>query len=345
MSIGISKVICGLLAGVAIAAGSTFVAGSAQATEQTASASGYPAMTLRVADDIAKSHPTSKALYRWQDLLSKATGGKIQLKVFPNAVLGSTDSQMTQLEDGSLDIVVLGGVSLLGKYNPEANIELLPFMFPSDQVAMKALDGPYGDWLKKKIIAPAGFQAMCWMDNGLRDLGNNVRPIVKPEDMRGLKFRVANVELLLEFFKQVNATAVPMPFTEVFTALQQGTVDGFENPPAVFNSNHFDEVTKYMSLTGHAFTAYVPVMDLKKFHAYPANVQKVLLDTARQAATYQRDLMYKYNGDSIAALKKRGMKVNKVDRAAFVKAVKPIWDRFKAKYGDTGINLALKAQD
>ena len=110
-----------------------------------------------------------------------------------------------------------------------------------------------------------------------------------------------------------------MPFTEVFTALQQGTVDGFENPAAVFNSNHFDEVTKYLSLTGHAFTAYVPVMDLKKFNSYPANVQKVLLDTAQEASLYQRNLMYKYEDDSVAKLKAAGMKVNEVDKDAFVK--------------------------
>jgi tripartite ATP-independent transporter DctP family solute receptor len=333
--------------GVLLAAGlvaGAVLADSAHSTARAASDNDYPSMTIRAADDIADSHPTTKALLRWKELLDKATGGKIKMQVFPNAVLGSTDSQMTQLQEGSLDIVVLGGVSLLGKYNPEANIELLPFMFQSNQAAMKALDGPYGKWLAEKIVEPAGFKVMSYMVNGLRHLGNTKRPITKPEDMSGLKFRVANVELLLEFFKQVGATAVPMPFTEVFTALQQGTVDGFENPAAVFNSNHFDEVTKYLSLTGHAFTAYVPVMDLKKFNSYPANVQKVLLDTAQEASLYQRNLMYKYEDDSVAKLKAAGMKVNEVDKDAFVKAVKPIWDRFTAKYGDEGIKLAIGSQ-
>jgi TRAP-type C4-dicarboxylate transport system substrate-binding protein len=182
------------------------------------------------------------------------------------------------------------------------------------------------------------------MVNGIRNVGNTARPIVKPEDMQGLKFRVANVALLVEFFKQMNSTAVPMAFTEVFTALQSGTVNGFENPAAVFNSNRFDEVTKYLSLTGHAFTAYVPIMNTKKFSTLPAHVQKVLLDTAKEAAIYQRELMYAYEDQSIADLKKRGMKVNEVDKEAFVKAVQPIWERFIAKYGKEGINLALESQ-
>ena len=306
-------------------------------------ADAYPEMTIRVAHDISEAHPTHKAMVRWQELLSKATGGKMKIQVFPNAVLGSTDSQITQLQNGSLDVVVLGGVSLLGKFNPEANIELVPFMFKSNQSAMKALDGPYGKWLQDKIIGPAGFQVMTYMVNGLRHIGNTVRPITRPEDMQGLKFRVANVALLVEFFKQMNSTAVPMAFTEVFTAMQQGTVNGFENPAAVFNSNHFDEVTKYLSLTGHAFTSYTPVMNLEKFRSYPAAVQKVLLDTAKEAGLYQRELMYQYEDQSIAELKKRGMKVNEVDKEAFIKAVQPIWERFIAKYGREGIDLALQS--
>lgn len=307
-------------------------------------ADAFPEMTLRVAHDIGEAHPTHKAMVRWQELLAKATGGKMKIQVFPNAVLGSTDSQMTQLQEGSLDVVVLGGVSLLGKYKEEANIELIPFMFKSNQSAMKALDGPYGKWLQDRIVGPAGFQVMAYMVNGLRHVGNTARPIEKPDDMKGLKFRVANVALLVEFFKQMGSTAVPMAFTEVFTALQQKTVDGFENPAAVFNSNRFDEVTKYLSLTGHAFTAYVPVMNLKKFGSHPPHVQKVLLDTAKEAAAYQRELIYQYEDQSVADLKKRGMKINDVDKEAFVKAVQPIWERFIAKYGREGIDLALQSQ-
>ena len=304
----------------------------------------YPSMTLKVAHDIATTHPTHLGMERWKSLVEKTTGGKIKLRIFPNATLGSTDSQITQLQQGALDVVVLGGVSLLGKYKAEANIELLPFMFSSNQAAMKALDGKYGAWLEEKIIKPTGFKVMSYLVNGLRHVGNTKRPIHKPEDMSGLKFRVANVALLIEFFNQVGANAVPMAFTEVFTALQQGTVDGFENPAAVFNSNHFDEAVKYLSLTGHAFTSYVPVMNLSKFDPLPDTVKTMLLDTSREAALYQRDLMYKFEDESVATLKKRGMEVNDVDKAAFVAAVKPIWTRFTAKYGDEGVKLAQDSQ-
>ena len=113
----IGRMMCTLAAGFVMAAG-----GSATAADA------YPEMTLRVAHDIAETHPTHKAMVRWQELLAKATDGKMKIRVFPNAVLGSTDSQMTQLQEGSLDVVVVGGVSLLGKYKEEANIELIHHM-------------------------------------------------------------------------------------------------------------------------------------------------------------------------------------------------------------------------
>lgn len=330
-----------MLSAAVVAAGALLVGAADRAQAQT----DYPDMTLRLAHDIGETHPTHLAMVRWRDLLSEATGGKLQIRIFSNAVLGSTDSQITQLQQGSLDIVVIGGVSLLGKYVEEANIELLPFLFPDNRTAISALQGPFGDWLSKNIIAEAGFQPMAYLINGLRHIGNNSRPIVKPEDMQGLKFRVSNVALLVEFFQEVGATAVPMAFTEVFTALQQGTVDGFENPAAVFNANRFDEVTKYLTLIGHAFTAYVPIMNLEAFEAYSPEVKQVLLDTAKEAAAYQHELMYAYEDQSVADLKARGMQVNEVDREAFVTAVRPIWDRFTAKFGDAGVKLALEAQN
>lgn len=112
-------------------------------------------------------------------------------------------------------------------------------MFESNRAAMKAFDGAFGDWIAEKIIEPVGFKPMAYLINGLRHIGTNARPITKPEDMAGLKFRVAGVALLLEFFQEMGATAVPMAFTKVFTALQQGTVDGFENPAAANEKKGF----------------------------------------------------------------------------------------------------------
>lgn len=304
----------------------------------------YPSMRLRAAHDINESHPTHQGMVRWNELLQKATNGKMQIQIFPNAVLGSTDSQITQCIEGSLDIVVLGGFSLLGRYNPEANLEMLPFLFESNQSAMKALDGAFGKWVTEKIAAPAGFQVMSYMCNGLRHLGNNVRPINVPADMKGLKFRASNVSLLVKFFEAMGSTAIPMPFTEVFTGLQQKMIDGFENPAAVFNANRLDEVCKYMSLTGHSFTTYLPAMNIKKFSSFSPEVRKVLLDTCQEAAIYQRELLYKYEDDSVADLKKRGMIFNDVDKDAFKKAVQPVWDEYIATYGRGSIDLAIESQ-
>lgn len=305
----------------------------------------YPEMVITVAHDIAESHPTHAGIVKWKELLEEATDGRITLNIYSNAVLGSTDSQITQCLEGSLDVVVIGGFSLLAsKGNPAATVEMLPYLFESNQAAMKALDGDFGTWVDEEVCQAAGLKAMSFMCNGIRHIASDVE-ITTPEDMNGLKFRASNVSLLVEFFEACNSSAVPMAFTEVYTALQQGTIDGFENPAAVINSNCFDEVCDVLNMTGHSFTTYIPCFNLEKFNSLDENVQKILLETAKEAANYQRDLIYQYEEDSIAALEERGMKINdSVDKEAFREAVQPVWDKYIAEFGSDAINMAVEGQ-
>lgn len=305
----------------------------------------YPEMSFTVAHDIAEAHPTHAGVVKWKELLEEATGGKITLQIYPNAVLGSTDSQITQCLEGSLDCVVIGGFSLLAsRGNPAATIEMMPYLFESNQSAMKALDGDFGTWVDEEVVQAAGLKAMCYMCNGLRHIASN-NPINVPTDMKGQKFRASNVSLLVEFFEACDSAAVPMAFTEVYTALQQHTIDGFENPAAVINSNKFDEVCAYLNLTGHSFTTYIPCFNLDKFSKLDPEVQQILLDTAKEAAEYQREVIYEYEENSIKELADRGMIINdNVDKTAFREAVQPVWDKYIAEYGDDVLKLAEEGQ-
>ena len=305
----------------------------------------YPKLNFTVAHDIAEAHPTHAGVARWAELLEEATDGKITLTIYPNAILGSTDSQITQCLEGSLDCVVIGGFSLLAsRGNPAATVEMMPYLFESNQSAMKALDGEFGQWVDTEVCQAAGLKAMCFMCNGLRHIASH-GPIYTPADMQGQKFRASNVSLLVEFFEACGSAAVPMAFTEVYTALQQGTIDGFENPAAVMNSNKFDEVCDYLNLTGHSFTTYIPCFNLEMFNKLDPEVQQVLLDTAKEAAEYQREVIYEYEENSIQELADRGMIINdEVDKEAFREAVQPVWDKYIAEFGDEFIQMAVEGQ-
>ena len=305
----------------------------------------YPEMKITVAHDIAEAHPTHAGVVKWKELVEEASGGKITMEIYPNAVLGSTDSQITQCLEGSLDVVVIGGFSLLAsRGNEAATIEMMPYLFESNQAAMKALDGEFGEWVDTEVCQPAGLKAMAYMCNGIRHIASN-DPINTPEDMVGKKYRASNVSLLVEFFEACGAAAVPMAFTEVYTGLQQGTIDGFENPAAVMNSNKFDEVCSYLNLTGHSFTTYIPCFNLEKFNSFDPEVQQLLLDTAKEAALYQRELIYEYEENSITELQNRGMIINdEVDKEAFREAVQPVWDKYIAEFGEDVLNMAINGQ-
>ncbi|WP_110648856.1 DctP family TRAP transporter solute-binding subunit [Salinicola peritrichatus] len=331
------------LVSVMLLAGCDNQASENESAQNDASKSNDSSVTLSLAQAFPNKHPGGIYSDKFAKLINERTDGAVNINVHHNGVLGSEAEEIQQLQAGSLDLALLYGVSNFQNLNAKLGVEELPFIFESSEHARRAYDGEYGKAVSK-ILKDEGFEVLSYWENGMRHFTNNVRPIVDPEDMQGIKFRSAEVPIRLKMFEMLGASAIPMGFTELFTALQQGTVDGQENPIALIHANNFYEVQDYLSLSGHIYNSAVLTASPKAMAKLTPEQQKILRDTAEEMKVEERQMISEQNAELLADLKEKGMQVNSIDKQAFEKVVHPLWDSFAKENGDELIKLILKAK-
>jgi len=300
-------------------------------------------VTLSLAQAFPNKHPGGIYSDKFAKLVNERTDGAVTINVHHNGVLGSEAEEIQQLQAGSLDMALLYGVSNFQNLNQKLGVEELPFIFESSEHARRAYDGEYGQAISK-ILKDEGFEVLSYWENGMRHFTNNVRPIVNPDDMKGIKFRSAEVPIRLKMFNMLGASAIPMGFTELFTALQQGTVDGQENPISLIHANKFYEVQDYLSLSAHIYNAAVLTASPQALAKLTPEQQKILRDTAEEMKVEERQMISDQNAELLADLKEKGMQVNSINKPAFEEVVHPLWDSFAKENGDELIKLILKAK-
>jgi tripartite ATP-independent transporter DctP family solute receptor len=218
----------------------------------------------------------------------------------------------------------------------------MPYII-KDREHMKRVQDEIGESVFQAAAKAKGYRILAYWENGFRHITNNVRPINKPEDLQGIKLRTPSGAWRVKMFKLYGANPSPMAFSEVFTALQTGVMDGQENPHAQTWSAKFQEVQKYLSITGHVYTpAYVLASDTH-FARLPEDVQKILAETAQETQAYVYETAAALETDLLEKLKAGGIAVNEADKAAFVAASKPVYDEFAAtvKDGDKLVESVL----
>jgi tripartite ATP-independent transporter DctP family solute receptor len=232
-----------------------------------------------------------------------------------------------------------GMVPLLGVFD-------IPFMFKDTAHAYRVLDGKIGQDMLDKL-GEFGMKGLAFWDNGWRELTNNRGPVRTPADVKGMKVRTTGSPAHIEAFKLLGANPVPMPLAELYTALEMKTVDAQEHPLGVLWSAKLYEVQKHLSLTNHAYSALIVVMNKAKFDALPPEHQKALVESAREAAQLQRQLNNDNMAKIVADVKKAGMQVvESVDGGPFLEATKPGRETFVAKFGgDNFIKAIDEARD
>lgn len=308
---------------------------------------GRPAMAQGAKLRFAHPHPESdswhKAALLFAERVKKQTDGRFEVQVFPNGSLGSDSQTISAVRGGSLDICLTGNPFFTG-LAPKLNVLDLPFLIQSRNHAAAVMDGAIGDGLRREL-EPSNLKALATWEIGWRNLTNNRRPVATPADLRGLKIRTTPNPAHLRAFQLLGAVPTPMAFTELFTALETGTVDGQENPVTLILNAKFFEVQKHLSLTRHAFTTGPVVMNKQKFDAYPPEVQKALTSVAIELAAEQRKMNEDAEGSSLAELKKGGMQaVENPDRDAFAKIVTAeVEKEFVGKYGAETLEAIKKA--
>ncbi len=301
--------------------------------------------TIKISHVFAQEHPIQKGLERFRDLLADKTGGKVHVDLYPAGILGGEIECVEQCVAGQIDANMVSGLSPLSGFNSAALVEELPFLFPNEEKAHAAYDGKYGQLLKEKLIEPIGLVHINFWENGFRHFTNNIRPIYKPEDMQGIKFRISVSRIRLEMFQLLKAPAISMQFNELFTALQQGTVDGQENPLSNIEASKFYEVQKYLSMCGYIYNSSFLVFNPDIWASYPEDIKQAIIECANEARDFERKYNYEFCQGSRDRLAEYGMQVNDVDIDTFKEAVEPVWASFLEREGEFAEELVRLAHE
>jgi TRAP-type transport system periplasmic protein len=245
--------------------------------------------------------------------VEQATGGKMRVRAIGNASLGS-DTQMQQALIGGAQEIMVGSTATLVGIVPEMAVWDTPFLFNTAEEADVVLDGPVGEKIKAKLEAK-GLVGLVYWENGFRNLTNSKRPVEKLEDLGGVKLRVMQNNVFIDSFKSLGANAVPLPFSELFTALETRAVDGQENPFNTVLSSKFYEVQKFLTVSNHVYSPWIVTVSKKWWDTLSPAEQKVLKDAAIKSRDFERQDTRQEAVKALADLKAKGMQVNTLQPA------------------------------
>lgn len=310
------------------------------ATAGLASAQTAP-VKLRFGHTLPASDSQHLAALEFSKRVKERTQGGVEIQVFANNQLGNDSTLINSVRSGTIDICATGNPFFTGMA-PRLNVLDLPYQFTDAQQVYRVLDGPTGRSLLDDLGAHQ-MKGLAFWEIGFRSLANNKRQVSKAEDIKGLKIRTTPNPSHLKAFQLLGASPQPMPFAEVFSALESGAVDGNENPPVLMVTSKMYEVQKYLSLTRHAYTALVVAMNKAKFDALKPEFQKVLLEESASAAVLQRKMNAENETAAIAQLRAKGMQVNETPDIASIRAV--VKDEVRKMYVEKNGDAVLKAID
>lgn len=323
----LTKIIGGVLAAATLA-----VAGSAGA-----------ATTIRLGWTTADSEvdPYAIAAHYFAEELEKAAPGEFEVEFFPNHQLGNEIAMLQGMQLGTLDAGVITSTQV-STIVPAFQLNDLPFLYGSTEQAHQVLDGEVGQELLSRL-SDKGIVGLGFAEAGFRHVINNVRPIRTPTDLDGIKLRVQPSDLFIASFRALGANPVPMAWSDVFTAVQQGTVDGLEIPLAVIYANKYPEVTQYLSLTRHTYNALPLLMSKQFFDRLSPELQQAVREAARQAIERQRATVAGNNDVILQQIREAGMEVNEVeDVGVFRDQVQPVYQEYRDRIGPTLVDKALE---
>lgn len=304
------------------------------------------AHTLKFAAANSKGHPQVTGMEKFAEIVKEKSGGKIEVKLFPGGVLGGDVQTVSALQGGVVEMLVLNAGILASNVKDFGAVDL-PFLFNSGEEADKVMDGPFGKSLTDKL-PPTGLVGLAYWELGFRNLTNNRHAVAKLEDIKGLKIRTLQSPIPIELFNSLGANAVPLPYTELYTALETGTVDGQENPFANILNAKFYEVQKYLTVTRHQYNPQIVLISKKFWDGLNDEEKAVLQSAAVEARDFQRKVSRETDAKALEEIKATGMQVTELTPEETQKlrdAVKPLIDKFSANIGPDTVSLLFKELD
>ena len=291
---------------------------------------------IRFATQNPKGHPITLGMERFAEIVAAKSGGKLKVNIFPGGVLGGDAQNVSALQGGTIDMVVLNA-GILASQVKDFEVFDFPFMFASPQEADAVVDGPFGRMMFDKLDAKA-IHGLAYWELGFRQITNSRRPIAKVDDIAGLKLRVIPNAINVDWVSALGANPTPMAFTEVYAGLEQKAIDGQENPLTVINANKFFEVQKHVALTNHQYNPQAVIASKKLWDSLSDAEKKLLSDAAVEAGVYERKTSREMMGSALDNMKKNGMQVTEfapAEQAKLREKLKPVIDKHGAAIPDT----------
>ncbi len=276
-------------------------------------------MTLKLGHLANEDNPWHLASVKFGEELSALTDGRIAVEVFPNESLGKEIDLINGMQLGTVDMTITG--ESLQNWAPKAALLAVPYAFKTIEDMDAFASGPVGDEIEAQIVDKVQIRPIAYFARGARDLTSN-RPIAHPDDLNGLKMRVPNVPLFVDVWSALGANPGPMAFSEVFTSLQNGTIEAQENPLALIRSASFYEVQSHVNLTDHVRSWIYLTIAESTWNKLSEDDQAAVMEAASRAQAYERELFEKSLADDRAFLEEKGMTFVEVDAAAFQAAAK-----------------------
>ncbi|WP_137894898.1 TRAP transporter substrate-binding protein [Ramlibacter sp. 2FC] len=290
--------------------------------------------TIKFATQNPKGHPIVMGMEKFKEIVEAKSGGKIKVNLFPGGTLGSDQANVSALQGGTLEMVSLNS-GILASQVKEFAIYDFPFMFTNTKEADAAVDGPFGQKLHAKL-QDKGMVGLAYYELGFRNITNSKRPITKVEDVEGLKLRVIPNPINVDWVKTLGANPTPLPFPEVYAALEQKAIDGQENPVTVINANKLYEVQKHIVLSNHQYNPQSVLISKKFWDGLSADQKKIVGDAAKESAKYQREQARGQVASALDNLKKNGMQVTEFSAADVAKLrdkMRPVTAKYAVSVG------------
>src|ERR1051325_4570552 len=301
-------------------------------------------IVIKFSHVVANDTPKGKGALKFKELAEKYTNGRVKIEVYPNSSLYKDKEEIEALQLGSVQMLAPSTAKFAPPGVKEFEALDLPWLFKDDATYDKAMKGPIGQWLFKKLEAK-NITGLAYWDNGFHMVSSN-RPLINPTDFQGLKVRISGSKIADQYFRELGSIPQIMAFSEVYQALQTGVVDGCENTPSNYLTQKFHEVQKHITVSNHAHLQYAVIVNSKFWNGLPADIRTQLQKAMDEATDYTNSIAEKDNEDSLAEIKKSGKTtlhtLTPEQRAAWTKAMAPTYKWAKGRVGQEVLDLLYK---
>lgn len=303
---------------------------------------------IRIAHSSAATNDRlENSLQEFKKAVEERSNGRIIVETYPNSQLGGEREELEGVQLGTIEMAVLSTAPFAGFFEKMMVLDL-PYLFTDEKVADKVLDGPFGDKLFDIMLQETGIRGLAWGENGIRHMANNIRPIKSPADIKGLKIRTQENQAHMDMISAFGGSPTPIAFPELYSSLQQGVIDGYENPISLITGMRFYEVTKYITLNAHVYGAYAFIVNDSFFQTLPEDLQTIIMEESKNWSKTEREFNRKQTEEGIDLIKEQGVEVTELSEEQineFKELAKPIVDSYRTQIGEELFDELMEAID